>query len=61
MKLSDNVLKKRVFKQQILDLHLKDFMIGQTTPYLNRFKNTLDIGATTKCMSSHFDLNTLNL
>ena len=27
MILSDNVLKKRVFKQQILDLHLKDFMI----------------------------------
>ena len=40
MILSDNVLKKRVFKQQILDLHLKDFMIGQTTPYLNKFKNT---------------------
>ena len=38
MILSDSVLKKRVFKQQILDLHLKDFMIGQTTPYLNRFK-----------------------
>ena len=44
MKLSDNVLKKRVFKQQILDLHLKDFMIGSNPPYLNRFKNTLDIG-----------------
>ena len=39
LKLSDNVLSKRVFKQQILDLHLKDFMIGQTTPYLNKFKN----------------------
>ena len=39
MKLSDNVLKKRVFRQHILDLHLKDFMIGQTTPYLNKFKN----------------------
>ena len=47
MILSDNVLKKRVFKQQILDLHLKDFMIDQTTPYLNKFKNTLDIGAAT--------------
>ena len=43
MKLSDNVLKKRVFRQHILDLHLKDFMIGQTTPYLNKFKNTLTI------------------
>ena len=54
MILSDNVLKKRVFKQQILDLHLKDFMIGQTTPYLNKFKNTLDIGAATGMYSSHF-------
>ena len=54
LKLSDNVLSKRVFKQQILDLHLKDFMIGQTTPYLNRFKNTLDIGAATGMYSSHF-------
>ena len=54
MILSDSVLKKRVFKQQILDLHLKDFMIGQTTPYLNMFKNTLDIGAATGMYASHF-------
>ena len=54
MILSDSVLKKRVFKQQILDLHLKDFMIGQTTPYLNKFKNTLDIGAATGMYASHF-------
>ena len=54
LKLSDNVLSKRVFKQQILDLHLKDFMIGQTTPYLNKFKNTLDIGAATGMYSIHF-------
>ena len=54
MKLSDNVLKKRVFRQHILDLHLKDIMIGQTTPYLNKFKNTLDIGAATGMYSSHF-------
>ena len=51
--LSDNVLKK-VFKQNILDLHLKDFMIGQTTLYLNQFKNTLDIGADTGMYVSHF-------
>ena len=38
MKLSDNVLKKRVFRQHILDMHVKDFMIGQTTPYLNSLK-----------------------
>ena len=54
MKLSDSVLKKRVFRQHILDMHVTDFMIGQTTPYLNKFKNTLDIGAATGMYSSHF-------
>ena len=54
LKLSDNVIQKRVFKQQILDLHLKDFMIGQTTPYLNKFKNTIDVGAATGMYASHF-------
>jgi len=54
LELNDAVLRKRVFKQNILDLHLKDFMIGQTTPYLNQFKNTLDIGAATGMYASHF-------
>ena len=54
LNLSEGVLRKRVFKQQILDLHLKEFMIGQTTPYLNTFKNTLDIGAATGMYASHF-------
>ena len=61
MILSDNVLKKRVFKQQILDLHLKEFMIGQTTPYLNKFKNTLDIGAATGMYASHFAEHSKNV
>ena len=54
MILSDSVLKKRVFRQHILDMHVKEFMIGQTTPYLNKFKNTLDIGAATGMYASHF-------
>ena len=54
MILSDSVLKKRVFRQHILDMHVKDFMIGQTTPYLNKFKNTIDVGAATGMYSSHF-------
>ena len=54
LNLNDSVLRKRVFKQHILDIHLKDFMLGQTTPYLNKFKNTLDIGAATGMYSSHF-------
>ena len=43
LKLSDKLLRKRVFRQDILDLHLRDFMIGQTTPYLNLYKNTLNL------------------
>ena len=35
-------------------MHVKDFMIGQTTPYLNKFKNTIDVGAATGMYSSHF-------
>ena len=31
MILSDNVLKEKYLNNFILDLHLKDFMIGQTT------------------------------
>ena len=54
MILSDSVLRKRVFKQHILDIHLKDFMLGQTTPYLNKFKNTIDVGAATGMYASHF-------
>ena len=61
MKLSDSVLRKRVFKQHILDLHLKDFMLGQTTPYLNKFKNTIDVGAATGMYASHFAQHSKNV
>ena len=61
MKLSDSVLKKRVFKQHILDLHLKDFMLGQTTPYLNLYKNTIDVGAATGMYASHFAQHSKNV
>ena len=61
MKLSVNVLRKRVFKQHILDLHLKDFMLGQTTPYLNLYKNTIDVGAATGMYASHFAQHSKNV
>jgi len=38
LNLSENVLSKRVFKQQILDLHIKEFMLGQTKNYLSKEK-----------------------
>ena len=53
-KLTDSVLKKRVFNQEILEKHVNDFMIGQTTPYLHKLKNTLDIGAATGMYATHF-------
>ena len=61
MILSDSVLRKRVFKQHILDIHLKDFMLGQTTPYLNKFKNTIDVGAATGMYASHFAEHSKNV
>jgi len=61
LNLNQNVLQKRVFKQQILDLHIKEFMIGQTTPYLNPDKNTLDIGAATGMYASHFAKHSRNV
>ena len=36
--LADNVLKNRVFKQDLLDLHIKEFMLGQTKPFKKRSK-----------------------
>ena len=38
MKLSDSVLKRRVFNKGIYDLHRKDIMLGQTTPHLSKLK-----------------------
>ena len=61
LNLNDSVLRKRVFKQHILDIHLKDFMLGQTTPYLNKFKNTIDVGAATGMYASHFAEHSKNV
>ena len=61
LNLSKGVLNKRVFKQHILDIHLKDFMLGQTTPYLNKFKNTIDVGAATGMYASHFAEHSKNV
>ena len=54
LNLTTQVLQKRVFNQPILDLHIKDFMLGQTKNYLHPDKNTLDIGAATGMYSSFF-------
>ena len=54
MNLSEKVLKKRVFKQKVLDEHIKNYMLGQCQPYLSKSKNTIDIGAATGMYSSYF-------
>ena len=61
LNLSDNVLKRRVFKQAILDLHIKEFMLGQTKKYLFKNKNTIDIGAATGMYSSFFAKHSKNV
>ena len=52
--LADNVLKNRVFKQDLLDLHIKEFMLGQTKPFLKKDQNVIDVGAATGMYSSFF-------
>ena len=47
MQLSQEVLNRRVFNQQIYELHSKEFMLGQTSNYVGSFDTVLDIGAAT--------------
>src|SRR5210317_729413 len=54
LNLTENVLRKRVFKQNILDLHINEFMLGQTRNYLSKDKNAIDVGAATGMYSSYF-------
>ena len=45
MQLSQEVLQRRVFNQEIYNLHSTSYMLGQTGKYIDPFKNVLDIGA----------------
>jgi FkbM family methyltransferase len=45
LELSQEVLNRRRFNQDIYDLHSKEYMLGQTARYIDRFKCVLDIGA----------------
>lgn len=45
MQLSQEVLQRRVFNQEIYNLHSTSYMLGQTGQYIDPFKNVLDIGA----------------
>jgi FkbM family methyltransferase len=45
MDLSQEVLNRRVFNQEIYNLHSKEFMLGQTAKFIDPMKNAMDIGA----------------
>jgi len=52
MQLSQEVLQKRVFNQQVYDLHAREFMLGQTAKYVHSMHTVLDIGAATGMYTS---------
>lgn len=54
LKLSDKVLKKRTFKKNILDLHVKEFMLGQAVKFIHKNKNVIDVGASVGLYASKF-------
>ena len=43
--LSQEVLQRRVFNPYYYDLHVKEFLVGKTKPYINPEATVLDIGA----------------
>lgn len=43
--IQQKVLNRRVFRQELYDLHVSEFMVGQTGPFINPNKNVVDVGA----------------
>jgi FkbM family methyltransferase len=54
LQLNKNVLNKRVFKQEILDLHIREFMLGQTFRYMDKQHSAIDVGGATGMYASYF-------
>ena len=54
LELSQNVLNRRVFKQDILNMHIKEFMLGHTSRFLDKQHSAIDVGAATGMYSSFF-------
>lgn len=54
LNLSNHVLFKRRFKKDILDLHKKEFMLGQALKYIKKEKETIDVGASVGLYASAF-------
>jgi FkbM family methyltransferase len=53
LELSQGVLNRRVFNEGVFNSHKRDFMLGQTPPYISKEKDVLDVGAAVG-MYSHF-------
>jgi len=47
LRLSDKVLNKRRFNKKILELHKREFMLGQALNYIHKDQHTIDVGAST--------------
>jgi len=45
LNLSQSVLKRRVFNQGVYNSHSRDFMLGQTAPFIKKDGVVLDVGA----------------
>jgi|TARA_Y100001963_G_C6791737_1_gene455858 FkbM family methyltransferase len=54
LKLSQEVLNRRVWNQPIYKSHIRDFMLGQTKDYISKDKNVIDIGAAVGMYSFFF-------
>lgn len=54
LELSKEVLNRRVFNQQVFDLHSRDFMLGQTGKFIKPMKTALDIGAAVGMYSTYW-------
>ena len=55
--LSKEVLQRRVFNPYYYDLHVKEFMLGQTKDHIDSEGTVLDIGAAVGQYSKFFALN----
>ena len=54
LQLDQKVLSKRVFNQQILELHIREFMLGQTHRYMDKQHSVIDVGGATGMYASYF-------
>jgi len=52
--LSEKAKSRLTRKQNLLERHLNGFMLGQTTSYLDKTKNTIDVGGRNGLYSSYF-------